>query len=303
MSPSSLESRTRRRWILFLAVLALWILLPWKLWRSMKSTPPASGPGRTRTQSPILRTIPPANVSPAPTGGSQALPPTRPQAPVFPDRSAALKSLVRWIHRREGHEVEVVDARDACDLNGKPVSMSVIVSTRLGAGLTGPGLREQLSVRASRESVLKQELRSAHQAGDIARVNQLAAQFSGLRSGFSEALGIRSYRISLLPERPPVLSYWEGLPFETARESAAAQLAADRLGGSTGLQGLVHFTSATALLHFTNATGAGIYIDPARMQEVPIASFPQARPARTGPDEVARMERIATQWSDFLLPP
>lgn len=302
MNSPTLESRSWRQSILFLVLLALSIPLSWELWRSANSTPAAPEPASALAPSPPMSATPPATHAPAPPGVSQAHLPTRPPAPVFLDRSAALQSLVRWIQRREGQAVEVVEARDACDSNGKPVSMSVIVSTRLGAGLTGAALREKLSVRASREAVLKQQLGSAHQVGDVAKVNQLAAQFSGLRSDFSKALGIRSYRISLLPERPPVLSYWEGLSFETARESAAAQLAAERLGGSTGLQGLVHFTSATALLHFTNAAGAGIYIDPARMQAVPIASFPQARPARTGPDEVARMARIATQWSDFLTP-
>lgn len=217
------------------------------------------------------------------------------------EENVSLTSLKRWIKQREGKDVAIVDAREINDMDGKPVSMNVLVTTRLD-GLTAEKLKEQLDASAVRERELREKLQKSYQEGDIAAVNKLVEEFTESRTAFVTTNEITFYKISLSKERPPVLAFWPGLPFETVREEAARSLAATKLGGDIGLQGLVHYTSAAALLCFTNKVGSSIYIDPFRVAEISrnFLQSPRVRAARA--DDNGRNERIASQWTEFLHP-
>lgn len=216
------------------------------------------------------------------------------------EEAVALNSLKRWIKQRDGKDVEIVDAQKVYDMDGKPTSMNVLVTTRLD-GLTGEKLKAQLAEIGNHERDLKEQLHGAYQRTDIAAVNQLAAEFSEGRTTFITTNEVSSYKISLSKERPPVLSFWPGLPFETVREEEARSLAAIELGNTVGLQGFVHYTSATALLCFTNDIGSRVYIDPFLVAEVPLKVL-QSPHGRTARGDAGRESRIAAQWADFLQP-
>lgn len=216
--------------------------------------------------------------------------------------SVALEALKRWIKRREGKAVEILSSQVVNDLDGKPASLNVLVTTRLGGRMSAESLKAQLDANSLRERLLREQLQHAYQETNIAGVNKLVAELADARAAFVATNEITSYKVSLSKERPPVLAFWPGLPFETVREDAARNLAATRLGNSIGLQGLVHYTSATALLCFTNSAGTPIYIDPFRIAEVQYSTLqaPRGRTARA--DDGGRESRVATQWEDFLQP-
>ena len=216
------------------------------------------------------------------------------------DQDTALASLERWIKQREGQAVEVVSAEGIHDLGGRLVSMNVLVTTNLGGGLSAQRLKERLAVQAADERALRDQLHKAYQDGNIAEVNRLVAVMSEMRTTFIATNVVSSYKVSLSKDRPPVLAFWPGLPFETVREGAAWNLAGGKLGADIGLQGLVHYSSATALLCFTNSSGGRVYVDPFRMEEVPLSALQSPRPRSARPDDDGREARIAGQWTDFL---
>jgi hypothetical protein len=211
----------------------------------------------------------------------------------------ALKALKQWIKIRDGKDVAIVDAQNVYDLEGRPTSLNVVVTTRLGE-LTSEKLKTQLDRVSGNDRHLKEQLQEANHNGNISLVNQLAGEFAENRLAFVTTNELSSYKLSLSTERPPVLSFWSGLPFETVREKDARDLAATKLGDNIGLQGLVHYTSVTALLCFTNEVGASIYIDPTHLAEVPlrVLQSPRGRAGRN--DDNGRESRVATQWRDFL---
>ena len=144
------------------------------------------------------------------------------------------------------------------------------------------------------------QLHAAYQNGNIAEVNRLVAVMSEMRSTFVATNAVITYKVSLSTERPPVLAFWPGLPFETVREGAAWNLAAAKLGGDIGLQGLIHYSSATALLCFTNTSGGRVFVDPFRLEQVPLSVLESPRARKGRPDDDGREARISAQWSDFL---
>lgn len=235
------------------------------------------------------------------TTAAGAVSPTAPGQRV--QEGVALDSLKRWIKRREGKDVEVVDAQKIYDLEGKPASMNVLVTTRLGDGLTSEKLKERLDAMSARERGVREQLQRAYQETDIETVNRLVAELTEARTAFVTTNEVTSYKVSLSKEQPPVLAFWPGLPFEMVREAAAQTLATTKLGGDASFQGFVHFTSASALLSFTNKTGSTVYVDPFRITEVPLRDLPLPR-AKRAPraDDEGRNDRIAAQWSDFLQP-
>lgn len=218
------------------------------------------------------------------------------------DRGTMLRQLKAWVQRREGREIQILTAQDILDLDGHPAAMNVLVTTNLGSGLTAEGLKDQLAAATARERVLRNQLQEAQQAGEIASVNRLAGELADSRTAFVTSNGVTSYKVSLLRELPPVLAFWPGLPFETVREESARNLAAAQIGEGLGLEGLVHYTSATALLSFTNGTGARMYIDPFRVQEVSLAALQSLRTSKPRRADDGREERIRAQWDDFLGP-
>ncbi len=241
---------------------------------------------------------PPAPGATAPAGPANASPGVQ-----APDKDMMTASLKRWVERREGRSVEIVDAQSICDINGKPTSLNVLVTTRTGDGLDPVALRAALDANAAREHALRGELAQARRDGDVAAVNRLAGELTAARTAFVEDSGVVSYKLSLSRQQPPVLAFWPGLPFETVREESARDLAAERLGTEAELQGLVHYTSATALMRFAGTDGQTVYVDPFNMAVVPPEALQQreaARPAR--PDDDGRAERIAEQWAEFLQP-
>jgi len=214
-----------------------------------------------------------------------------------------LASLVRWIKRRENKDVRIVDTRKILDIDGKLTSLNVLVTAQLGDGLTAEKLREQLAANTSRERSLQERTKLAFQQADIAAVDRLVAELTEARTAFVTDKQISTYKVSLSTERPPVLAFWPGLPFETVREEAARSLAASRLGNDIDLQGLIYYTSATALLVFADKSGTKSYIDPFQLVEIPIKNLQQPRTKRAArADDQDRNERIASQWADFLQP-
>jgi hypothetical protein len=219
------------------------------------------------------------------------------------DERTMLASLVRWIKRRENKDVRIVDTRKILDIDGKLTSLNVLVTAQLGDGLTAEKLREQLAANTSRERSLQERTKLAFQQADIAAVDRLVAELTEARTAFVTDKQISTYKVSLSTERPPVLAFWPGLPFETVREEAARSLAASRLGNDIDLQGLIYYTSATALLVFADKSGTKSYIDPFQLVEIPIKNLQQPRTKRAArADDQDRNERIASQWADFLQP-
>lgn len=216
------------------------------------------------------------------------------------DTNTALNSLIKWIKRRDHKDVVVVDAQQVNDLSRNPVSLNVLVTSKAG-GLTPEDLKSQLADMARRERGLKDQLHDSYQKTDIATVNQLVSEFSQARTAFVASNEVAAYKVSLIKDRPPVLSYWEGLSFEMVREDDAQRLAATKLGADIGLQGYVHYTSVASLLCFTNGAGSRVFIDPYQMSEVPLATLqlPRGGPQRA---DDGREARIAAQWEDFLNP-
>jgi cell division protein YceG involved in septum cleavage len=78
------------------------------------------------------------------------------------EKDAALECLKRWIKRREGKDVKIVDAQEILDLQGKPTCVNVLVTTRL-EGLDVETLKQQLDANAVREHELRGELQKAYQ--------------------------------------------------------------------------------------------------------------------------------------------
>ena len=219
------------------------------------------------------------------------------------DRETINLCLKAWVRKRDGHEIEVVSTQAIHDLNGNPKSMNVLVTVGVGSGLTSEKLREQLDVVIAREGILREQLQRARQAEDIAGVNRLVAEMTESRTAFITTNNVISYKVSLTKEHPPVLAFWPGLPFETVREEAARILATTKLGDAIGLQGLVHYTSATALLCFTNTAGSSVYIDPFRVVEIKLKDLQAPRPERSARlNDDGKASRIAAQWTDFLNP-
>ena len=216
------------------------------------------------------------------------------------DTNQALSSLIKWIKQRDRKDVVVVDAQPVNDLSGNPASLNVLVTSKAG-GLTAENLKAQLTDMARRERTLKDQLHVSYQKTDIAAVNQLVAEFSQARTAFVASNEVAAYKVSLIKDRPPVLSYWEGLSFETVREDEARRLAATKLGADPGLQGYLHYTSVTSLLCFTNGTGSRVFIDPYRMAEVPLAVLQLPHNGAQTVD-TEKEARIAAQWENFLTP-
>jgi hypothetical protein len=212
------------------------------------------------------------------------------------------RSLKAWIRQKEGHEVEVVGVQQIRDLDGNPTSLNVLVSARLDGALTTERLKEQLDAAAVNERSLREQLRKARQDEDVAAVNRLVAELTQSRTAFVTSNEVTSYKVSLSRERPPVLAFWPGLPFETVREEAARSLAASRLSGDIGLEGLLHYTSATALLRFTNGAGERVYIDPFRVTEVSLTTLQSLNASADPRPDAARRSRIESQWAEFLNP-
>jgi len=218
------------------------------------------------------------------------------------DRETMIRCLKSWIRKREKREVEIVSAQDIFDLEGNLKSMNVLVSARLGGGLTPEKLRERLDMLLAREIGLRKQLVKAHQEEDIANVNQLVGELTESRTAFVKTNEVTSYKLSLSKELPPVLAFWPGLPFETVREESARSLAATKLGDETGLQRLVHYTSASALLCFTNTIGNKVYIDPFRITEIRAQTLQTSRRQTAKSNDDGRETRLAMQWAEFLSP-
>jgi hypothetical protein len=220
----------------------------------------------------------------------------------FIGKDAALECLKRWIKRKEGKDVKIVDAQEILDLQGKPTCVNVLVSTRL-EGLNVETLKQQMDANAVREHELRGELQKAYQETNIAAADQLVAEISEARTTFVQTNELTTYKVSLSEDRPPILAVWSGLPSEAVREEAARNLAATKLGEDIGIQSLVYYTGATTLLHFTNGAGESVYIDPFRVLEVPMSEIQSPRPSTGKPDDdhVSGSD-IAAQWSDFLQP-
>ena len=218
------------------------------------------------------------------------------------DKETMLRQLKSWIRKREGFEVQIMSSQDALDINGNPASLNVLVTSLTNGELTAEKLKAGLEEAASKEQILREQLAKAKQAEDIAGVNRLVAELVESRTAFVTNNGVSSFKLSLLKDLPPVLAFWPGLPFETVREASARNLAATKLGGGVGLQGLVHFTSATALIQFTNNAGASVYIDPFRMTEVSLNTLQILRQGSHRRDDAGRDSRIAEQWADYLQP-
>jgi hypothetical protein len=218
------------------------------------------------------------------------------------EKDAALECLKRWIKRREGKDVKIVDAQEILDLQGKPTCVNVLVSTRL-EGLNVETLKQQLDANAVREHELRGELQKAYQETNIAAADQLVAEISDARTTFVQTNELTTYKVSLSEERPPILAFWPGLPSEAVREEAARNLAATTLGEDIEFQSLVYYTSTTALLCFTNRAGGSIYIDPFRVLEVPMSDIqsPRASTDKPDDDDVSDSD-TAAQWRDFLQP-
>ncbi|MEI7941243.1 MAG: hypothetical protein WCK27_31595 [Verrucomicrobiota bacterium] len=218
------------------------------------------------------------------------------------EKDAALECLKRWIKRREGKDVKIVDTQDILDLQGKPTCVNVLVSTRL-EGLNVETLKQQLDANAVREHELRGELQKAYQETNIAAADQLVAEIRDARTTFEQTNELATYKVSLSKERPPVLAFWPGLPSEAVREEAARNLAANTLGEDIGIQSLVYYTGATTLLCFTNRAGGSIYIDPFRVLEVPMSEIQSPRPSTGKPDDDhVSVSDVAALWTGFLQP-
>ena len=74
------------------------------------------------------------------------------------------------------------------------------------------------------------------------------------------------------------------------------------LSGDIGLEGLLHYTSATALLRFTNGAGERVYIDPFRVTEVSLTTLQSLNASADPRPDAARRSRIESQWAEFLNP-
>ena len=218
------------------------------------------------------------------------------------DKETMLRQLKSWIRKREGYEVQIVSSQDILDLKGNPASLNVLVTSLTYGELTAEKLKAGLDDAAAKEHALREQLAKAKQDEDIAGVNRLVAELIESRTAFVTNNGVSSYKLNLRKELPPVLAFWPGLPFETVREASARNLAATRLGGGVGLQGLVHFTSATALLRFTNSAGGSVYVDPFRMTEVSQNTLQTLSQGARQRDDAERDSRIAAQWADYLQP-
>jgi hypothetical protein len=218
------------------------------------------------------------------------------------EKDVALECLKRWIKRKEGKDVKIVDAQEILDLQGKPTCVNVLITKRLD-GLDANTLKQQLDANAVRERKLKEELRKACQGTNIAAANQLVAEIREAHTTFVETNELTTYKVSLSEDRPPILAFWPGLPSEAVREEAARNLAASKLGEDIGFQSLVHHTSATALLCFTNRAGESIYIDSFRVLEVPMSDIQSPRASTTkAKNDDGSDSHIAAQWTDFLQP-
>lgn len=218
------------------------------------------------------------------------------------DRETMIRCLKNWVRKREGHDVEVVSSQDIPSLDGKPTAMNVLVTTNVGSGLTAETMKNQLAATTVGERILRRQLQEANQAGDIGAVNRLAGELTEKRTAFVATNGVVSYKLSVTKELPPVLAFWPGLPFETVREESARALAATKLDGDVGLEGLVHYTSVTALLCFTNNTGTKVYIDPFRVQGVSLSALQSVGTSRPRRADDGRDARITQQWDDYLDP-
>lgn len=218
------------------------------------------------------------------------------------EKDAALESLKRWLKRKQGKDVKIVDAQEILDLQGKPTCVNVVVTTLL-EGPSAETLKQQLDANAVRERELREELQKAYQETNITAADQLVAEIRKVRTTFVETNELATYRVSLSEERPPVLAFWPGLLSEAVREEAARNLAATKLGEDIGFQSLVYYTSATTLLCFTNRAGGSIYIDPFRVLEVPMSEIQSPHPNPDKPDDAdVSFSDIAAQWTDFLQP-
>ena len=210
----------------------------------------------------------------------------------------ALSSLRKWVKQREGKRITILNSQKVNDLDGNPASLNVLVTS--GDEITADRVKREIQALELKEKTLRPELKIAYQKKDIAEVNRLVADLTKSRSEFVATNGISSYKVSLSKERPPVLSYWPGLPFETAREGAAHDLAVATFGAEASLKELVYYTSQTSLLCFTNGVGQPIYIEPINVTQVELKNLRTAN--RQRPDDSGRDGRIASQWQDFLKP-
>lgn len=209
-----------------------------------------------------------------------------------------LKALQKWVKARDDKDVAILDAKTIVDIRGKPTAMNVIVTTRPD-GPRADQLLEALTSVNMREQRLREQLQTAHKNQDVQAVNLLVAEIAQQRTSFIATNEFISYKISLSKDKPPVLSFWPGLPFETVREDAARKLAVAALGGAVDLQCLMQYTSVTALLCFTNGSGGRICVDPFLMAEVPHPGV-QSSGNRKSRDTSGREDRVRTQWAEFL---
>lgn len=239
---------------------------------------------------------------------SGAQPPQSAQAivtvPSTPDtqlisEEVALSSLRKWVKRRDGKNISVLSSQAVNDLNGKPASLNVLVAED-GREVTAEKLKAQLSAISTNETDLKALLKAAYEEKNFEQVNKLVAEFTQNRSQLLATNQVTSFKIALTKERPPVLSFWDGLPFEMVREDAARELAAGRLGPDVSFKECVYYSSEASLLCFTNRSGESVLIDPVNVAEIPRQNLNNRRGPR--PSDPERDQRIADQWRDFLTP-
>jgi hypothetical protein len=308
MKRSAVNHRSRRRQRA-LALAALVFLVPVLLvvYRTGSPDPKEddTADAPTAAEPPIAAVPDPSPSSTGPPSTAPAGPgpaPTAVQGPRLVDEATMLEALKEWIQRRDGTEVEIVQSERNHDPAGTPISLSVLV-TRLPGGLTADQLKERLSGLASSESELRQQLEAAYHQQNTQAVNRLAAQFSHARSVFIETNQVSAYKLSLTRAEPPILAFWDGLDYETAREPEARQIAVRTLGDTTALHSRLAYTSVAALLRFTNDIGAEVYVDPVRLATVPpdlVAMLPSA--SRPPADDPERDARVARQWLEMLGP-
>ncbi len=216
------------------------------------------------------------------------------------DEQTMLSALKSWIRRRENREVQIVESRRVCDLEGRPVSLNVLV-TSLPGGLSSEELRARLAASLQQETGIRKLLAEAKQRKDVSTVNRVAAEFAAARADFLKTNQVSTYKVSLSRQQPPVLAYWEGITYECAREVEARDLAARSLGDTAKLQGLVAYTSVASLLCFTNQTGSRVYVDPVNLTAVSSDLVARIRPVPRSADKGnGRESRIADQWSEVI---
>lgn len=211
-----------------------------------------------------------------------------------------IESLLKWYEQREERAIKVIETIPIRDVRGKASSMIVLATRDMDSEANLSDVTAALEEAAGKKEGLREDMVAARRRKQVSLFNDLARQHQEIGKQLIEEFGLTCFRVSRSKERPPVLAYWEGLPFEIGRRKEAELSAAKVLNQQNiSFIGLLDYTVQSSLLEFKAVDGQVVFIDPVTLKSIAFSPDLLVNSIRK-PDK-DQDARIAKQWEEFLI--